>query len=126
MPRIAPGLAGAIVSTGNEAHRTRRGWVVPPHITLTAEQMESLRAGWLCPECWTTQDEAMPEVCKTAWRDTGERCGFRFREELHRWLEAHFRGEEDPWPDRLDEIEAEREQEMWTPRNGVYVPNTLN
>ena len=110
---IDPGLKGAVVRAAPEKHLTPRGWEAQPHITMPPELFEQYRQGWRCPSCHTVQDEALPKVCKTVWKDTGERCGYPIRDRLHEWLNVNFRGEETLWPDREDEINQEREIEEW-------------
>lgn len=112
----------AVLRPSNEVHITSRGPEVQTHMTVPPEVFEQYRQGWRCPSCHSVQDEAMPEVCKVVWRDTGERCGYRIREELPRWLALHFRGEESLWPDRQDEIEEMRARDFWVPKSGIVVP----
>jgi hypothetical protein len=122
MPINDPGLTGAVLSSGNEAHLTGDGWVVPMKITMPPSLFEQYRQGYRCPRCHSLQSQAFPEVCETEWRDTGEKCGFEIKDKLNDWLEFEFRGEESLWPDREDAIDEDREREDWRKKTGIWIP----
>lgn len=104
---------------------TPRGWEPQTKITMPPEIFEQYRQGWRCPSCHTVQDEARPILCKTVWKDTGERCGFPIRRRLDEWLEFNYRGSETLWPDHTDSDAAEDEETFWVPKNGVLVPRSV-
>lgn len=122
MSRVEPGLPGAVVRASRETYMHGSVPSRQVSLTLTPEQYEQYRTGHRCPKCHTFQDEAFPLVCKTVWKDTGERCGFRIRDDLEKWLNQEYRGEESLWPDRTDAIGSEREREEWMARTGIWVP----
>jgi len=122
MARIEPGLKGAVVRTGSEAHQTPNGWEPQTDITMPPELFEQYRTGWRCPNCHTVQDEAFPKVCKTVWKDTGERCGFQIKDRINEWLEFNFRGEETLWPDHTHADEDEDERKYFQKRTGIWLP----
>ena len=118
MTRIDPGLNGAVVRPGDEAHLTEEGWVRPMKMTLSPEMFEQYRTGYRCPRCHSVQSTAFPEECETVWRDTGEKCGFRIKDEILAWLDFEFRGEETLWPERAED----EERKDWHERNGIWLP----
>ncbi len=123
MPIRNPGLPGAVMRESPEARFVPgEGWHRPMDLILAPEQFEQYRTGYRCPRCHSVQSQAFPEECETVWRDTGEKCGFRIKDDLHKWLEFEFRGEETLWPDREDAINDDREREDWTPATGIWLP----
>lgn len=98
------------------------GWRSRVHVTMPPELFEQYRLGYRCPRCHSPQSQAMPEECETVWRDTGQRCGFKIKRDLHAWLNEEFEGEEELWPDREAELADQRERENFKKRSGIWLP----
>ena len=122
MTRIDPGLKGAVLRNTSTVHMTPTGPEAQVNITMPPELYEQYKQGWRCPSCHTVQDEQRPKVCKTVWKDTGERCGFPILERLGDWLAVNDRGEDELWPDFTDQDADEDERAAFTKRTGIWVP----
>ena len=125
MTRAAPGLSGAVVQRSAEATVVDGQLREATKITMPPELFEQYRQGYRCPKCHSLQSVAFPEECETVWRDTNERCGFKIKRDLGRWIEAEFKGEEELWPGRDQQEEAYAEQDErddWTAKAGIWLP----
>lgn len=112
MARLHPGLPNVRVTTSREVYMTREGPVHAVQMDMPRERFEEYRQGYRCMRCHAAQESAFPERC-LEWY-----CRFPIAEQQLRLIEFEHRGEKEPWPT----AELDREQEDWTPRNGVWVP----
>lgn len=125
MTRIDPGMPKAVIQRTAEIVYMEDGPREATKITMPPEYFEQYRQGYRCPACHAVQSVPFPEVCETVWKDTGDRCGFKIKTELERWLNQEFRGEDPLWPgrDKQDEFYAmEDERDDWIPRSGIWLP----
>jgi hypothetical protein len=108
------GLPGAVVRSTAEVYADSNGNLVRGlHVTLTEEQFDAMRAGYLCPPpphgCLARQREAFPEKCIEPY------CNFNLKRDLQRYLEQAFVGEEDLFPERESAIGVPDLPEIWLP-----------
>jgi hypothetical protein len=113
MSKLAPGLPGAVVRTGNEIHVKDGRPELSVDITLPPETLEEYRAGYRCIACHAAQESAWPERCLEPY------CRFPIKRDQARQLEIEFRGEESLWPTREDEDEDPDERRT---SSGIYLP----
>lgn len=119
MSRLHPGLPGAVVRTSTEVVadsgelRQSLNWTVSP------ETIQEFREGYRCAlpphGCGAAQETAFPDKCIEPY------CNFNLRDNLGRWFERVFAGEEDLWPDRQQDDPLEQ-HEFYASKAGIVLP----
>lgn len=129
MTRIAAGMPQAVVRSSREVYADAEGtYHKGLHVTLPAENVEELRSGYRCLNCFARQEEPFPEQCIESY------CRFPMKRKQMTEFARQFQGGEDLWPNRRTaaaERAYEREQhlfyaqkagvELWTPQGEVPV-----
>lgn len=98
-------MPNAVVRESNAVYVTPDGRRhVMNDIVVNADQAEQYRQGYRCLACHhAPQPEPFPEFCCEPY------CRFPMREKQAERFNMEFRGEEDLWPTRADDLG------IWTP-----------
>lgn len=96
-------------------------WVHPLNTTITPEDFERVREGYVCLDCWEPQPVPYPDKCRL--------CGCRMSppDYWHERIENEFEGWKHVGPSttieqELDRLDDYAERKFWTPGSQVYIP----
>lgn len=89
-------------------------------VTLKPEDVERMRLGYVCVQCWEPHEEAFPEKCSL--------CGFGMREKQPDWFKFNYEGPKHVGPTtsidyELDHLDDWAERDRFYPGSQILVPN---
>lgn len=123
MTRINPGLPEAVVRASAELVADSGELRHTINWTVTPETIQEFRQGYRCAlpphGCGAAQHEAFPAKCIEPY------CNFNLKRDLIPWLERHFAGEEDLWPDESRPVPFEERMEQhrfYANKAGIVLP----
>ena len=114
-----PVIPQAIENDPDEFYWDGHGWRKQVDVTLSPDDFERVKQGYVCQNCLEPQETPFPEACSL--------CGFPMKEKQRALLEFEFRGHKKVGPstslreeqDRLDEW---AEENVWKPGQQIWVP----
>lgn len=87
-------------------------------VTMTRENVERIRLGYCCIQCWEPHQKPFPPECKL--------CGFPIKARQAQRFEREFKGEKWIGPrtsldEEIERMHHERAKQLWTPGSSVHI-----